>query len=324
MSSGSPATRRAVIDVGTNSVKLLVAEVAGTTITPVLETGEQTRLGQGFYETQRLQAEAIERTASVIAGFIQQSRAHGATEIRPFATSAARDARNADALVSAIRDASGLELTIISGETEAEWAFQGAASDPALDGRLFLLVDVGGGSTEFILGRENHRHFSRSFPLGTVRTLEADPHSDPPTPDDLTRCRRWIGGIIRGDVQPPLEAALQRERAQSGQPVILVATGGTATILAAMEARLGTFDRERIESVKLTAGIVAGWVDRLWRMPLAARRQLPGLPPPRADVILAGAVIFEAVMQGLGFASLRVSTRGLRFAALRELWAGKT
>ncbi len=313
-------SRRAVIDVGTNSVKLLIADVVSDAIIPIFETSEQTRLGRGFYETHRLRREAIEHTAAVVGAFARRAWEAGATDVRPFATSAARDAHNADELVSAIRDASGLNLAIISGDTEAEWAFQGAASHPALDGHLFLLMDVGGGSTEFILGCVGHRHYARSFPLGTVRTIEALPHGDPPALAELAACRDWIGNFIRTEVWPGLEPPLTQEQARAGGPAILAATGGTASVLAAIEAGLTTFDRDRIEAVKLTTGIVRGWVTRLWRMPLAERRRLPGLPPPRADVILAGVVIFEAILQQFGFQELRVSTRGLRFAALSELW----
>jgi exopolyphosphatase/guanosine-5'-triphosphate,3'-diphosphate pyrophosphatase len=320
MRSEAP-TRRAVIDVGTNSVKLLVADVTSTSIEPVLETSEQTRLGRGFYESHSLQTEAIQRTASAIARFVSLAREQGAREVRPFATSAARDARNGHALVCAIRDACGLELAVISGDTEAEWAFQGASTHPALQGHLFLLVDVGGGSTEFILGQQGHCRFSRSVQLGTVRSIEAIPHGDPPTAMELAQCRAAIGGVIQNEVRPSLEGPLSEARASAGgSGVVLAATGGTATILAAMDARMATFDRDRIESACLTRDAIQGWIRRLWTMPLAARRQLPGLPPARADVILAGVVIFEAILEQLGFPELRVSTRGLRFAALRELW----
>jgi exopolyphosphatase/guanosine-5'-triphosphate,3'-diphosphate pyrophosphatase len=319
MSPAPASIRRAVIDVGTNSVKLLVAEVTPETIVPVLETSEQTRLGRGFYVSHQLQRDAIELTASVVSQFARQARELGAREIHPFATSAARDARNAADLVSAIREACGLELSIISGDTEAEWAFRGASSTPALDGKLFLLLDVGGGSTEFILGQGGHSHFSRSVPLGTVRTLEALSHSDPPTATELARHRQWIERFIEDKIRPHLGPALGREEAASGKPILLAATGGTVAILAALELKLTTFDRERMESVVLTNRLVTEWVETLWGMPLDQRRQLPGLPPPRADVILAGAVIFEKVMRQFGFTELRVSTRGLRFAALREL-----
>jgi exopolyphosphatase/guanosine-5'-triphosphate,3'-diphosphate pyrophosphatase len=319
MPSRSPTTRRAVVDVGTNSVKLLVADVGIDSITPVFEVGEQTRLGRGFYETQVLQQEAIDRTASVVADFVQRARELGATEIRPFATSAARDARNADALIDAVRDAGGFDLTVISGETEAEWAFQGAASNPTLDGHRFLLIDVGGGSTEFILGQGGHRHFSQSFPMGTVRMIEELPHNDPPTFAELGTYRKRAMGFLHSEVQPQLAPSLKLNGAQS---VLLAATGGTASILAMMEAKLTEFDRDRVESVKLTDAVVSRWVETLWGMPLAQRRQLPGLPPPRADVMLAGVVIFEAIMRAFDFRELKVSTRGLRFAALMELWKG--
>ncbi|MCU0772729.1 MAG: Ppx/GppA family phosphatase [Verrucomicrobia bacterium] len=320
MNSRPASARRAVIDVGTNSVKLLVAEVACDAIRPVLETSEQTRLGRDFYESHVLRPEAIGRTAAVVAKFARQARELGASDVRPFATSAARDARNAQELVSAIQDASGLDLTIISGDTEAEWAFQGAASHPALGGRAFLLMDVGGGSTEFILGGGGHRHFAASFPLGTVRTIESFPCGDPPTPAELALCRQRSNDFLRSKVWSLLQGPLEQERTRAVDPILLAATGGTASILAAMEARLTSFDRDRIESVRLTLAMVRGWVERLWAMPLSERRQVPGLPPPRADVILAGVVIFEAVMQQFGFDQLQVSTRGLRFAALRELW----
>ena len=316
--ASTPPTRRAVIDVGTNSVKLLVADVTPDAITPQFETSEQTRLGRGFYQSHILQRDAIALTATVVSKFTEEAIRSGAGDVKPFATSAARDAHNADELCSAIREACGQELTIISGETEAEWAFEGASSCPALGNRMFLLMDVGGGSTEFVLGQNGQRHFSRSFALGTVRTIEALPHSDPPKLDELVGCRRWISEFIRSEVVPSLAPALETRR--STEPVLLAATGGTGSILAAMELELAIFDRERIEATLMSTDLVNRWVEKLWGMPLATRRQLPGLPPPRADVILAGTVIVETVMRQFGFGELRVSTRGLRFAALRELW----
>jgi len=321
MAQHSTVVRRAVIDVGTNSVKLLVADVGTDQVKPVLELGEQTRLGRGFYPTHQLQPDAIARTAAMIAGFVTRAHSEGAAELRAFATSAARDAVNADELIHAVRQAAGLDLTVIRGEAEAEWAFRGATSNPALADVPLLLVDVGGGSTEFILGCAHHRHFSRSFPMGTVRTLESLPHSDPPTTAEREECRRHIGGILRGEVLPALEDALRRERdANPDAGLRLVGTGGTVSILTTMELGLDTFDREQIEAARLAYGKVVQRVETLWRLPLAQRRTLPGLPPARADVMLAGAVILEQVMKVLAFEELLVSTRGLRFEALRALW----
>jgi exopolyphosphatase/guanosine-5'-triphosphate,3'-diphosphate pyrophosphatase len=150
--------------------------------------------------------------------------------------------------------------------------------------------------------------------------IEAVTHSDPPTTAELGAYRERAMRSLDTEVRPRLAPALRQDGAQSSQPVLLAATGGTASILAMMEARLTEFDRDRLEAVKLTDVMVSGWVETLWSMPLAERRQLPGLPPPRADVMLAGVVIFEAIMGTFDFRELRVSTRGLRFAALRELW----
>src|SRR5581483_1703046 len=164
-------TRRAVIDVGTNSVKLLVADVSGQDVRPVWEDSKQTRLGSGFYETHRLQPGPIASTARAVALFAGLARECKAVAIRVVATSAARDAVNVADLVSAIEGESGLKVEIISGEQEAEWVFHGATTDPELARQPLLLLDVGGGSTEFIVGQGEHKHFRHSFPLGTVRLM---------------------------------------------------------------------------------------------------------------------------------------------------------
>ena len=194
--------RRAVIDVGTNSIKLLVADVAGRDVQPVHEESRQTRLGKGFYETRRLQTEPIAHSANAVADFARTARKHGARSIRVIATSAARDAVNPEDLISAIEAASGLKVEIISGGQEAGWAFQGVTTDPELAQAPLLLLDVGGGSTEFILGRGERTHFAHSFPLGTVRLLEKFPHSDPPTRGEFTACRDWLKNFLQ-DRSPP-------------------------------------------------------------------------------------------------------------------------
>ena len=320
MSSAESNTRRAVIDIGTNSVKLLVADVSGESVDPVFEIGEQTRLGRGFYETHLLQKEAIELTASVVSRFSKKALELGAAAVRPFATSAARDARNGNELVSAIRSASGLELTVISGDTEAEWAFQGAGTNPRLQGHEFLLVDVGGGSAEFILGNQQKRVFSASFPLGTVRTIEAHPHGNPPTPEELAVYRNHVTTFLESQVQPRLAPHLPAGAERADRAVTLAGTGGTASILGMMQMASNDFDRDALESLELDQSGVSGWVERLWGLSLEQRQQVPGLPPARADVMLAGVVIFECIMKTLQFSEFRISTRGVRFAALRALW----
>lgn len=303
---------RAVIDVGTNSVKLLVAEIHGREIRPIWEDSKQTRLGQGFYETHRLQAEPIAKTAKAVTTFASKARELKATSIRVIATSAARDAVNQHDLISAIETASGLRVEIISGEKEAEWVFHGVTTDPALKTQPLLLLDVGGGSTEFILGQGDHQDFRESFPLGTVRLMEKVPHSDPPRPEELAECRTWLKMFLDSEVQPKLAPKINRAGLQ------LIGTGGTVSILARMELKAEDFNREHIEATRLSRERVNWHVRHLWNLPLAAREKIIGLPTKRADVILTGAAIYEAVMEQFGFTELRVSTRGLRFAALMD------
>jgi exopolyphosphatase / guanosine-5'-triphosphate,3'-diphosphate pyrophosphatase len=310
--------RRAVIDVGTNSVKLLVADMLGREIHPVCEESKQTRLGQGFFETHQLLPEAIAKTAQAVAKFVAQTRELQARDIRVIATSAARDARNADELCRALTEAAGVPVEIITGEQEADWAFQGVTTDPALADIPLLLLDSGGGSTEFILGQGPQKHFRQSFRLGTVRLMETIPHSDPPTREELAETRNWLREFLRTKVRPALAPALEREIQLNAahQPVALVGTGGTTTILARMEAQLETYERAAIEATRLTRARVRWHTDHLWSQSRSRREGIVGLPRKRADVILTGAAIYEAVMEEFGFLELRVSTRGLRFAAV--------
>lgn len=307
-------SRRAVIDIGTNSVKLLVADVAGANVSPIVETSEQTRLGKNFYETRVLHSAAIANTASAVARFAEQARRDEAGLIRVIATSAARDALNQRDLVDAVERASGLNLEIISGEQEADWAFDGVMSDPRLAECPLLIVDVGGGSSEFILGEARVQHFRNSFRLGSVRLLEEIRPSDPPEQSEWERCREWLKSFLEKEIKPALAPALSRFAPSA--PVQLVGTGGAASILAGMQLELPRFVRERIESASLTQSDVWEHHRRLWSLPLAQRRDIIGLPPDRADVILMGVAIFAMVMQEFGFETLRASTRGLRFGAL--------
>jgi exopolyphosphatase/guanosine-5'-triphosphate,3'-diphosphate pyrophosphatase len=306
--------RRAVIDVGTNSVKLLVADVHGCEVVPIHEESRQTRLGKGFYETHRLQPEPIARTAEAVWEFTEIAREKNAASVRVFATSAARDAVNPQDLTDTIFRACGLQIEIISGDREASLVYQGVATDAELAQHPLLLLDVGGGSTEFILGHDRQKYFASSFPLGTVRLMEKFPHSDPPTQAEFVRCRDWVKNLFDAEVWPALEPALQRET-KAGKPY-LVGTGGTTSILARIEKKLDRFDRAKIDRAVLTREQVSEHRRKLWSLPLEKRKEIPGLPKQRADVILTGVLIYEMVMEEFNFPQLHVSTRGLRFAAV--------
>lgn len=304
--------RRAVIDVGTNSVKLLVADVAGSDVIPVDERSKQTRLGRGFYETHLLQPDAIAATAKAVKKFSEHASASGAANIRVIATSATRDANNAAELLEAIQTTAGLCAEIISGEQEANWVFDGVAGDPKFTDIPLLILDVGGGSTEFILGENREQYFRNSYRLGTVRLLEQLRPGDPPGALELARCREWLGKFLDEQIATELKSAMRR----CEKEIHLVGTGGTTTILARMEKQLMEFDREQIESTRLTSAQVQSHVERHWNLSLEERKKIIGLPPKRADVILTGLAIYEAVMKRFGFRELRISTRGLRYAAV--------
>ena len=306
------STIRAVIDVGTNSVKLLVAEVSAGRAMPLLEESEQTRLGAGFYETHRLQPGAIAKTAEAIRYYGQKARENGAESIRVIATSAARDALNADQLKDAVRATAGLEMEIISGEQEAEWVFQGVGSSGQFSTSPTLILDVGGGSTEFILGEQGHARWARSFPLGTVRLLERFPPSDPPRMEELASLRLWLRSYLENEVATSLiGVALSSD-------IRLVGTGGTSTLLAKIEGGLEGYHRESLEKIRLSRTRILERMESLWGMSHAERERIPGLPAKRADVILMGVAIYGAVIDFFQFKELEISTRGLRFAAVLD------
>ena len=305
--------RRAVIDIGTNSVKLLVGDVSEGIVTPVEERSEQTRLGAGFYEAHLLQPIPISRTASAVARFVAMSSDWNAASLRVIATSAARDARNGDDLTEAVRRASGMRVEIISGDREAEWVYRGVTSDARLHGRRLMILDVGGGSTEFILGEQGHHSFRQSFPMGSVRLLEQLRPHDPPSLLDIANCREWLRAFFAREMEPSLKRLLG-DTTKPG--ATLVGTGGTTTILARMEGKLTDYERDKIDGTTLSHQQVLEHMVQLWSLPLAERKQLPGLPANRADVILMGVAICEAVMEHFQFPQFSVSTRGLRFGAL--------
>ncbi len=310
-----PKTRRAVIDVGTNSVKILVAEVENRVIEPLLEKSRQTRLGRGFYETRRLQSEAIAQTAAAVAEFSGLARQWQAVRTRVIATSATREAVNQQELTAAIQQAAAVPVEIIPGEQEAEWAFQGVSTDPDLADQPLLIIEVGGGSTQLVLGKNHHHSFRQSFPIGAVRLMEKLRPGDPPSLADLAGSRGWLTDFFNQQVAPAIESSLNDSLRRE---LRLVGTGGTSTVLACMAHELRAFDRARIEGTRLSQRQVLETMVRLWSLPHAERRKIVGLPPNRADIILMGVAIYEAVLQHFQLQELYISTRGLRFGVLLD------
>jgi exopolyphosphatase/guanosine-5'-triphosphate,3'-diphosphate pyrophosphatase len=300
--------RQAVLDVGTNSVKLLVADVSHG-VSPILKMSRQTLLGEGAFLSGRLRPEAIARTVTAVAELATMAKLYCAAP-RVMATSATREAANGHELVAAIFRATGLNVEILTGDQEAEYVFQGVRSSAAIVLQPMLIVDVGGGSTEWIVADGGCARLCRSTKLGTSRLLEMFPPSDPPTRRDLASCRRFVGDFLREECSRQLRRSL---RSCCGRQAYLVGLGGGLKslwrLLAPRESRDKSF-------VLLSRKSLNEQVERLWGMSRQQRRELPGLNPVKADLILAGAVIYEAIMRELDFSVMIRGSQGLLFGAL--------
>ena len=301
--------RRAVIDVGSNSVKLLIADVDNGKVMPIKHEGEQTRLGRGSFVTGRLDVEAIADTSHVVNKFISLSKGKGAGSIRAIATSAAREAKNTNKLVEAIAKL-GLNLEIIDGKTEAQLVLRGVRSHPEFRDGLLSVIDVGGGSTELMVVNDDEWLHQKSHPLGTVRLLDQFKPSDHPTADEQNIITKSIGEFFDKHITPDLK--------NIPLPDIIVGAGGTPVFLAQIFANSDELSQHETESITLSLVDIQRLTDKLWSLPLEDRRNLPGLPANRADVILIGAVIYKTVMKQFGFSELRPTLRGVRYGALLD------
>jgi exopolyphosphatase/guanosine-5'-triphosphate,3'-diphosphate pyrophosphatase len=304
-------SRYAAIDVGTNSVLLLVAErTAAGRFEAVLERAEITRLGRGVDQSRRLRPEAIEDTLAVLEAYVSEARELGAKDIVVSATSAARDAENGREFLDGAKARCGVSVEIISGDEEARLSFASAFADFGGKGPLVVL-DIGGGSTEFVFGDGGGNvSFRRSFDVGSVRLTERHVHADPPTADELTRISVALKETFTA-VPPPRPGTR------------LVAVAGTATTLCAVARGIEPYDAARVHGAVLTRAEVEQTVDRLAALPLGLRRTVPGLEPRRADVIVAGGLVLRAAMDALDAAEVTISDRGLRWGLLVDRFSAR-
>jgi exopolyphosphatase/guanosine-5'-triphosphate,3'-diphosphate pyrophosphatase len=306
--------RVAAIDQGTNSCRLLVLEPAtdaGAEPTELARDMIITRLGRGVDRTGRFEPEALARTIAVIERYCRRARALWAESIRVAATSATRDAANREQLADPVRRAAGSELEVITGEQEAALSFLGATRGLDRGDGPFLVVDIGGGSTEFVLGRDpGLTDNAISVQMGSVRLTERSIRSDPPTPDDLDRLRAEVGTAI--------------EQAAAAVPVgkaaTFVSVAGTATTIKAIALGLGRYDPDLTHRTWLTAAEAERVLAELIAMTNRERAAIPVMAPGRGDVIVAGAVILVEVMRRFGYERTLVSETdildGLAFEAL--------
>ncbi|OJX94089.1 MAG: exopolyphosphatase [Micrococcales bacterium 73-15] len=285
-------TRVAAIDCGTNTVRLLIADVlpgVGTT-TEVVRTGTVTRLGQGVDRTGRLDPEALGRTLDALREFAELIAAHDVQRTRFVATSATRDAENAGEFAGAVEEILGIRPEVVTGAEEAELSFAGAVSVASGEHPgPYLVVDLGGGSTELVLG-EREPVAAISLDVGSVRLHERHLHSDPPTQAEID--------AAAADVREALDRAAGA--VPLGETATLIGVAGTVTTLTAHAQRLPSYVRERIDGAVLPTGIVLAAAQDVLHLTRAERGELPYLQPGRVDVIGAGALVwFEVVSRVL-------------------------
>ncbi|ACY12773.1 Ppx/GppA phosphatase family protein [Haliangium ochraceum] len=302
----SSGRRVAVIDIGTNTLLLLIAEQQPDgSLAALHDACSFGRLGQGLDRSGALAAEAVERSLGFLREYRVLMDAHGVSEVAAVGTQALREAANRDAFVVPAREILGAPLEIIAGEREAELVYRAvAASFPDLAREPFVVADVGGGSTEIIAAGPEGVSSSTSVPIGSVRLSERHLADDPPTEAQ----RRALVADIDAALEP---LALPTQ-------VRLVGTAGTATTMASIKLALEHYQRERIHGLVMTPAEVEQQLERLFALSVTERRALPGLEVQRADVITAGATIFARLLRRLEGRDFLVGDCGVRWGLAYE------
>lgn len=302
--------RVATIDIGTNTVLLLVAEKSdGGELVPVEEHATITRLGQGVDKAKKLAPEAIARTNACLDQYADIVRRTGAERVAVVGTSAMRDAGGGEAVRAHVKKCFGVEARTISGDEEARLTFAGALSGlPDPGASPVTVFDIGGGSTEVVHGRRDTGElaFVQSFDVGSVRLTERLISGDPPAKDERDAVLAAAREVFRAVPSLP-----------SDMPPIGIA--GTMTTLAAVYLRMETYDAKRVHGLTMTVPALEQVITELSCVTLEERQRMPGLEPKRADVIIAGGLVALAFLQHIGASEVRISDRGVRWGLAEEL-----
>jgi len=299
--------RLGAIDIGTNTALLLLAEVKADEIIPIYEEEQIVRLGEGVDENRNLKDAAIARVVAAVEEYAEIAKEHKTAELIISGTSAVRDAANRSVLIEQIREKTGIEMRVLTGDEEAKLTHRGALSNKTkLDGKI-LMFDIGGGSTEFISGTRDEIKQTVSLDIGSVRLTERFVKHDPIAADEFAA----IQNFVKTQLQPVLKDwQLNSEH--------FIGVAGTITTLAAMRLQMRDYDSGRIDGLELRRTDIENMIEMLKSKTLAERQVIPGLKPKRADVILAGALILFEAMNHFRFEKMRVSDRGLRYGLLLD------
>jgi exopolyphosphatase/guanosine-5'-triphosphate,3'-diphosphate pyrophosphatase len=304
--------KRASIDLGTNTCLLLIQEVTSSGEEIILHDESQVvRLGEGVDLAGELNPEAMERARACLGIYAQTAKRFGVEPgaILAVGTAQARDAKNASQFFASIQRELGIQFRVLSGDEEARATFLGAAL-PGIPSSLMAVMDIGGGSTEIVaLPDSTGSILGESLNIGAVRMTERWLKSDPVTDSEFWKCEEEINEALL-KLKPWRKSLRQR---LGGREPIFVAVAGTAVTLAMLEQSISVYERTAIDGLRLTVGDAHRLVEELkWRT-VGERKRMIGMEPKRADVILAGAMIFWRAMEELEFKELRISTRGLRY-----------
>jgi exopolyphosphatase / guanosine-5'-triphosphate,3'-diphosphate pyrophosphatase len=294
------AARVAAIDLGSNSTRLLVADVQDGNIAELERLLRITRLGDGVDRSGRLADDAIGRVSQVVDAYVERARDLAAARILAVATSAVRDAGNGPDFLAALADRHGIAWRILTGDEEAAMTFRGATSRSAPSAET-LICDIGGGSTELVLGGPDGVADQISLNIGCVRMSERHLASDPPTAEEVAD--------LRSATREALPALTREAR-------VLIGVAGTVTTLATIDRGLEQEIPEEIDGHRLTTEAVERLLDELAALPLAARRKVRGLMPERAPTIVAGAAILAEVLRATSLPHLTVSERDILHGAV--------
>jgi exopolyphosphatase / guanosine-5'-triphosphate,3'-diphosphate pyrophosphatase len=290
------AVRVAVIDIGTNSTRLLISDVEGGNAEQVERRTTVTNMGRGVDHSNLICADAVEDVCRVIADYMARYEEMGAERVMAIATSAVRDAVNGEAFIAELRERFDLDARLLTGEEEAHLTYLGATAH-RVEGEPTLVFDIGGGSTELIVGSGMNVGFHTSLQAGTIRQSERHLTSDPPDPHELED--------LASDVRNLIDRAVAEQPAAAATRAIAVA--GTPTSLAAVDQALEPYDPGRIHGYRLGMRKIQRMLSKLSSLPLAERLRVPGLHPGRAPTIVAGAVILVQVMRAFGLEEIEVS-----------------
>lgn len=302
--SRGAASRVAVVDIGTNSTRLLVADVEDGHVEEIDRRTRVTRLGRGVDLSGNLATEAIEGVCEVLAEYLEVYQELGATIVDAIATSAVRDASNGDAFIAELRERFALDARILAGEEEALLTYRGATAEHPPP-QPIVVIDIGGGSTELIVGTGAEVAFHTSIQAGVVRHTERHLASDPPAPTELEALANDVLGLLTEalSADPDLDV-------ESG-----IAVAGTPTSLAAIDLHLDPYDPRRVHGHRMSLDSIQHMLSQLASLPMAERREVVGLDPDRAPTIVAGVVILIEVMRAFGLTEIEASEHDILHGA---------